>query len=69
MKQETIWWQLQSSAPHSRPITMPAQITQFFTGQMLFMMLNQQYQSTEGKMQMQQIQYLHLKSVHSQIWG
>jgi len=37
-----------SAAPRSRQITMPAPTTQFFTGQMPFLLPNQQRQSTEG---------------------
>jgi len=42
------WHQLGicKSAPRSRQITTPA--TQFFTGRMPFLPLNQQHQSTEG---------------------
>jgi len=52
LKQETvsgsgISWVICKSAPLSRQITMPA--TQwFFTGWMLFLLLNQQCQSIEG---------------------
>ena len=54
LKQETvsgsgISWAICKSAPHSRPITMPAPTTQFFTGQMPFLPPNQERQSTEGK--------------------
>jgi len=37
------------SAPHSRPITTPSPHHSIFTGRMLFLMPNQQCQSTEGK--------------------
>jgi len=38
-----------SFAPHSRQITTPVPIAEYFTGRMLFLMPNQQCQSTEGK--------------------
>ena len=43
-----ISWAICKSAPSSRQITMPAPHTQFFTGRMLFLPLNQQHQSTDG---------------------
>jgi len=53
LKQETvsgsgISWAICESVPRSRQITTPAPTTQFFTGRMLFLMPNQQCQSTEG---------------------
>jgi len=53
LEQETvsgsgISWAVCKAAPHSRQITTPAPTTQFFTGQMSFLSLNQQRQSTEG---------------------
>jgi len=43
------WTICKQSAPRSRHITTPTLNTQFFTGRMLFLTPNQQYQSTEGK--------------------
>ena len=43
------WTICKQSAPHSRQITTPHLITQFFTGLMLFLAPNQQCQRTEGK--------------------
>jgi len=43
------WTICKQSAPRSREITTPAPYYSIFTGQMLFLMPNQQYQSTEGK--------------------
>jgi len=37
------------SVPHPRQITMPAPHHSVFTGQMPFLLPNQQHQSTEGK--------------------
>jgi len=53
LKQETvsgngISWAICKSALCSRHATTPAPITQLFTGQMLFLLPNQQHQSTEG---------------------
>jgi len=52
LKQETvrgsgISWTICKSAPHSRQITMPAPHHSVFAGQMLFLMPNQQCQSTD----------------------
>jgi len=55
LKQETvsgsdISWAICKSASRSRQITMPVlHHSKFFTGQMPFLPLNQQHQSTEGK--------------------
>jgi len=44
------WHQLgRMSAPHSRQITTPAPHQSVFTGQMPFLLPNQQRQSNEGK--------------------
>jgi len=43
------WTICKQSAPRHRPITHQHLITQFFTGRMLFLVPNQQCQSTEGK--------------------
>jgi len=43
-----ISWAICKSAPCPRQITMPAPHQSFFTGQMPFLLLNQQLQSTEG---------------------
>ena len=42
------WTICMQSAPHSRQITTPTPHHSFFTGRMLFLMPNQQWQSTEG---------------------
>jgi len=42
------WTICKQSAPRSRQITTPTPHHSMFTGQMLFLMPNQQYQSTEG---------------------
>ena len=44
-----ISWAICKSASRSRQITTPAPTAQFFTGQMPFLLPNQQCQSTEGK--------------------
>jgi len=43
------WTICKQSAPHSRQITTPTPYQSIFTGQMLFLTPNQQYQSTEGQ--------------------
>jgi len=43
------WTICKQSAPCFRQITTPTPYHSLFTGWMLFLMLNQQYQSTEGK--------------------
>ena len=43
-----ISWAICKSAPRSRQITMPAPHHSVFTGQMPFLLPNQQHQSTEG---------------------
>jgi len=43
-----IIWAICKSAPHPRQISMPASHHSVFTGQMPFLPLNQQHQSTEG---------------------
>jgi len=43
------WTICKQSAPHSRQITTPAPHQSIFIGQMLFLMPNQQCQSTEGR--------------------
>ena len=53
LKQQTmsgsgISWAICKSAPRSRQITMPAPHHSVFTGQMPFLLPNQQHQSTEG---------------------
>jgi len=54
MKQEMMKWQwhqqdhMWALAPHSSQITTPAPHRSAFTGQMPFLMLNQQHQSTES---------------------
>jgi len=45
------WTICKQSVPRSKQITTPKQHHLIFTGQMLFLTLNQQCQSTEGKMQ------------------
>jgi len=42
------WAICKQCAPHSRQITMPTPYHSIFTGRMLFLMPNQQCQSTEG---------------------
>jgi len=42
------WTICKQSAPRSRQITTPTPLHSIFTGQMLFVMPNQQCQSTEG---------------------
>ena len=44
-----ISWAICKSAPHPGEITMPASHHSVFTGQMLFLLPNQQRQSTEGR--------------------
>jgi len=44
-----ISWAICNSAHRSRQITMPAPHHSVFTGPMLFLLPNQQHQSTEGK--------------------
>ena len=44
------WTIRKQSVPHSRQITTPTPHHSIFTGQMLFLMPNQQCQSTEGKL-------------------
>jgi len=43
------WTICKQSAPSSRQITTPTPHRSIFTGQMLFLTLNQQCQSTEGQ--------------------
>jgi len=43
------WTICKQSAPHSRQITKPTPHHSIFKGQMLFLMPNQQCQSTEGE--------------------
>ena len=42
------WTICKQSAPHSRQITTPTPITSIFTGRMLFLLPNQECQSTEA---------------------
>jgi len=46
-----IWTICKSFAPCSRQTTVPAPHHSVFTGRMLFLMLNQQCQNTEGSKQ------------------
>ena len=43
-----ISWAIGKSAPHARQITTPAPHHSVFTGRMLFLLPNQQSESTEG---------------------
>jgi len=71
MKQETMgfwdgsgisWTMYKQSAPRSRQITTPAPHYSIFTGRMLYLMPNQECQSTEGS---EQLIYVHLTAVGS----